>query len=84
MPNEEALPVAGVVVVMQHVGGGEGHDPETDDQRANRQDPLAYRAVVGSQGRRFADTKNLAANADGHEENAEDESNPDHGPSVVP
>jgi hypothetical protein len=41
-------------------------------------------AVLGGKGGGFADAKDLAADADGHQENAEDEGDPDHGFIFLP
>jgi hypothetical protein len=72
------------VVVMEVVSGGEGDGPQTDDDGADGEDPVAGVAIGGGEGRRLANAENLAADADGHEENAEDEGGPDHGFTFVP
>ena len=41
-------------------------------------------AVLGGEGGGFANAENLAADADGHQENAEDEGDPDHGFIFLP
>ena len=64
---------------MEEVGGGDGDDPEADDERADGEDPVAGAAVLRGKAGGFASAKNLAADADGHEESAEDESDPCHG-----
>ncbi len=64
---------------MEEVGSGEGDDPETDDQAADGDDPAAGGAVVGGKGGRLADAEDLAADANHHEESAEDEGEPSHG-----
>lgn len=72
------------MVVAEEVGGRESDDPESDDEGANSEDPFADGAVGGSQSGRFASAENLAADADGHEESAEDEGDPSHGLTFVP
>lgn len=66
------------------MGGGEGDNPEADDKGADGEDPAAHGPVVGSKGGRLAGAENLAADADGHEESAEDEGGPSHGLTFVP
>jgi hypothetical protein len=72
------------VVMMEEVGGGEGDGPEGDDERTDGEDPVTGVAVLGGKGGGFADAKDLAADADGHQENAEDEGDPDHGFIFLP
>lgn len=74
----------GSVVVMEVMGGGEGDDPEADDDGANGENPAAGRPVVGSESGGFASAKDLTADADGHEDDAEDEGNPDHSFTFLP
>jgi hypothetical protein len=81
--NGKSLPMTGVVV-MEDMGGGEGDDPEPDNEGSDRDDPSARRPIMGSEAGGFANAENLAADANGHQENAEDEGDPDHGPSFVP
>lgn len=69
---------------MEEVGGGEGDDPETDDEGADGEDPIAGAAVVGGEGRGFANAENLAADTDGHKESAEDEGDPSHSFTFLP
>lgn len=38
------------MVVVEVVGGREGDDPETDDEGADREDPVAGLPVLGSEG----------------------------------
>lgn len=75
------LPAAGVVV-MEVVGGGEGDDPEADDEGADCEDPFADRAVVLGEARSFADAKDLTSQANDHEEDADGESDPGHGHGI--
>ena len=67
------------MVVMEEVSGGECDGPEADDQAADGEDYVAGMAVLRSERGGFAGTENLAADADGHEESAENESGPRHG-----
>jgi hypothetical protein len=71
------------LVVVKEVGGGESDDPESDDEGADGEDPFADRAIGGGEGGRFAGAEDLAADADSHEENAENEGDPDHGLTFV-
>lgn len=64
---------------MQDVSGGEGDDPESDDNAADGDDPVTGGAVVGSEVGRLADAEHLSAKADGHEQSAESEGEPCHG-----
>lgn len=66
-------------MVMQDVSGGESDDPESDNNAADRDDPVTGGAVVGSEGRGLADAEHLSAKADGHEQSAESEGEPCHG-----
>lgn len=68
-----------LMVVMQVMSGGDRDDPEADDEGADGEDPAAHGTVVGSKGRGLASAENLAADADGHQESAEDEGGPGHG-----
>jgi hypothetical protein len=77
------LPAARVVV-MEVVSSGKGDSPEADDEGSDSKDPFTDRAVLGTEGAGFADTEDLAAKADGHEENAEDEGEPNHNVTFVP
>jgi hypothetical protein len=72
------------MVVMEEMSGGEGNDPEADDEGADGEDPATRGTVVGSQSGGLAGAENLAADADGHEESAEDEGGPSHGLTFVP
>jgi hypothetical protein len=69
---------------MEEVGSGESDGPEGNDQRTDREDPVAGVPILGGERGGFADAEDLAADADGHEENAEDEGDPDHGFIVLP
>ena len=64
---------------MEDVSGGEGDDPEADDDAANRDDPLAGRAVMDAERGGFVGAEKLATEADDHEQNAEGECEPCHG-----
>ena len=64
---------------MEDVGSREGDDPETDDQAADCDDPFASGAVVGSEGGGFADSEDLATDANDHQKRAENEGEPSHG-----
>lgn len=72
------------MVVTEEVSGGEGNDPETDDQRADSEDPVARVAILGGERGGFTNAEDLAANANGHEESAEDEGGPSHGLTFLP
>ncbi len=72
------------MVVMEEAGGGEGDNPKADDERADGEDPVARVAIGGCESGRLAGAEDLAADADGHEENAEDEGGPDHGLTFLP
>lgn len=64
---------------MEEAGGGEEDDPEGDHERADGEDPPADGTVLGGEPGGFADAKDLAGQADDHEENAESECEPRHG-----
>ena len=66
-------------MVVEDVSGGEGDDPESDDNAADGDDPVAGGAVVGAEGGGLADAEHLSAKADGHEQSAESEGEPCHG-----
>jgi hypothetical protein len=70
--------------MMEEAGGGKGHSPEPDHKGADGEDPFADVAIRGGEGGRFTGAEDLAADADGHEENAEDEGDPGHGFIVLP
>jgi len=70
--------------MMQEARRREGDDPETDDQGADGEDPVADVAVLGGKSGGFTGAENLAADADGHEENAENEGDPSHGLTFLP
>ncbi len=72
------------MVVMKEAGGGEGNNPKADDEGADGEDPVARVAIGGCESGGFMGAENLAADADGHEENAEDEGGPDHGLTFLP
>jgi hypothetical protein len=65
--------------VVEEMSGGESYDPESHDQRSNGENPFPDGAVVVSEGLGFANSKDLASKADGHEDNAERESEPGQG-----
>ena len=65
--------------MMEDVSGGEGDDPESDDNAADGDDPVTGGAVVGSELGGLADAEHLSAETDGHEERAESEGEPCHG-----
>lgn len=71
-------PVAGVMM-MEHMRRGKRHDPQPDHQRADGDDPSPRGAIVGRERRRFANPKNLSADADSHQKNAENKRDPNHG-----
>jgi hypothetical protein len=75
------LPAAGVVV-LKIMGGGKGDDPEADDEGTDGEDPFADGAVVVGEARGFADPKDLAGQANDHEEDADGESDPGHGHEI--
>lgn len=64
---------------MEDMGGGEGDDPETDDQAADGENPAADVAVVGAETGGFAGGKDLTADTDGDKESAEKKGEPRHG-----
>lgn len=64
---------------MHDVGGGEGDDPETDDEAADGEDPAAEMAVIDGEMRGFAGGKDLTTDTDGDEESADNEREPCHG-----
>lgn len=70
--------------MMEITGSGQSNDPQANHQGANGEDPVARMAILGGEGRGFAGAEDLAANADGHEQCAEDEGNPSHGFIVLP
>jgi len=70
--------------MMEEAGGGEGDNPEADHERADGEDPFADVAVGGGEGGGFVGAEDLAADADGHEQSAEDEGDPGHGFIVLP
>lgn len=69
---------------MEDVGSGKGNDPETDDQAADSDDPFAGGTVVGGEGGGFVDAEDLAAEANHHQEGAENEGEPCHGKPFYP
>jgi hypothetical protein len=81
----QSLPAAHVGV-MEVVSGGEGDNPQGDHQRPDGKNPFADGTVVVSEGRGFANSEDLAAKANGHEHDAERESEPGqrHGLSFYP
>ena len=72
------------MVVTEEVSGREGNDPKTDDERADGEDPVARVAILGGEGGGFTNAEDLAADANGHEESAEDEGGPSHGLTFLP
>ncbi len=79
----KTLPVAGMVEV-QEVRGGEGNDPQPDDQGAYGEDPVAGGAIGGREPGGFADPEDLTTNADGHQQCTENECEPGHGVPLYP
>jgi len=73
-----------LVVMAQEVSGREGDHPETDDDGADGEDPVAGLAILGRKGGGFANAEDLAGKADGHEKGAEDEGDPSHGLTFLP
>lgn len=71
-------------MVMKEVRGREGNHPEADDDRADRKDPVAGVAILGGEGGGFTNAEDLASEANGHQENAEDEGGPSHGLTFLP
>jgi hypothetical protein len=69
---------------MKVMSGGDRDNPEADDEGADGDDPATCGAVMGGEGGGLAGAENLAADTDGHEENAEDEGGPSHGLTFVP
>lgn len=82
-PAGPFLPVAAVVVV-DDVGCGKSHDPETDDHTADGEHPSAGRAIVKCQGGGFTRAEDLPADADSHQKSAENEGEPRHGVPFYP
>lgn len=76
-------PAPGVVQV-QDVRRREGNNPQSDDQRADGEDPLAGGAIMGGEARRLADTEDLPADSDGHQKGTENEREPSHGVPLYP
>jgi hypothetical protein len=72
------------VVVVEVMGSREGDNPQADDEGTDGEDPATRRTVVGSESGGFTGAENLAADADGHEHDAEDESGPYHGFPLSP
>jgi len=66
-------------MMMEVASSRQSNDPKANHQGANGEDPVARIAILGDEGLGFAGAENLAADADGHEQSAEDESNPSHG-----
>jgi hypothetical protein len=83
-PAAIVLMAGRLVVVMKEAGSGKGNGPEADNKGADGEDPVADAAVAGGKGGGFAGAENLAADADGHEESAEDEGGPGHGLTFLP
>jgi hypothetical protein len=75
--------VAGVVE-MEIVRSGEGDDPEANHETAHGEDPFADGAIMGGEFGGFADSEDLAAEANGHENDADSECEPGHGVAFVP
>lgn len=69
---------------MQDVGCGESHDPESHDQAADGENPLTGRPIVRCEFRGFAGAEDLATDTNGHQESAENEGSPSHGPPFYP
>lgn len=63
---------------MEDVRGGEGDDPEADDQAADGDDPFTGGAVMDAEGRGFMGAEELPPEADDHEQNAESKGEPCH------
>jgi len=63
---------------MEDVSGGEGDDPETDDQAADGDDPFTGGAVLGAEGGGLMGAEELATEANDHEQDAESEGEPSH------
>lgn len=64
---------------MEDVGSGEGDYPQTDDEAPDRNDVLAGRTVMEGEAGTFVGAKNLTADANDHEQNADSEGEPCHG-----
>jgi len=71
-------------MMVEIMGGREGHDPQSDYQGTDGEDPATRRTVMVGEGRRFASSEYLATDADAHQKNAEDEGGPRHGLTFVP
>lgn len=73
-----------LVVVVEEMSSGQGDNPQADNEGADGENPVAGMAILGSEGGGFASAENLAAEADGHQQNAEEQSGPRHGLTFVP
>jgi len=67
---------------VEVVSSGEGDDPEAGDEGADGEDPFADGTVVVGEAGGFANAVDLAQEADGHEEDADGESEPGHGHGI--
>jgi hypothetical protein len=64
---------------MEEASSREGDNPEGHDERPNGEDPFANGPVVMGEGGGLADAEDLAAKADGHEDDANREGEPSQG-----
>ncbi len=69
---------------MEDMGGGEGDDPEADDEVPTVRTHLRAGRSWGARVEDLRSAEDLAADANGHEEGAEDEGNPDHSFTFLP
>lgn len=79
----QSLPVAGVVVVNE-MRSGKGNNPEAYHKAADGENPSPRGAILDRQRGRFARAKNLAANANAHQESTENKGEPRHGLPFYP
>jgi hypothetical protein len=72
--------------MLEVLRGVESDDPEADHERAHGENPFTDGAVVNGEGGGLAHAEDLAPEADGHEDDAERESEPgeSHGLSFYP
>lgn len=66
------------MVMVQDVSGRVGHDPQADDQAADGNDPFAGRMVFSAKSGGLAQAERLPAQANDHEQSAENECEPCH------
>lgn len=65
-------------MMVQDVSGRISHDPQPDDQAADGNDPFAGRVIFSAEPGSFAKAERLSAEANDHEQSAEDKCEPCH------